>query len=65
MGTITQPTQATIDEFVGVSHGDAARVKERLAEYPGLATSTASWGETPIEAAAHLTTGVSILTSLS
>jgi len=54
MGTNTQPTQAIIDEFVGVSHGDAARVKEMLAEYIGLATSTASWGETPIQAAAQL-----------
>jgi uncharacterized protein len=42
------------DEFVGVSHGDLKRFKELLSKYPGLATVTASWGETPIEAAAQM-----------
>lgn len=54
METTTQLTQAIIDEFVGVSHGDAARVEEMLAEHPELATVDASWVETPIQAAAQM-----------
>jgi len=46
-------SQQIKDEFVGVSHGDLKRFKELLAKYPSLATVTASWGETPIEAAAQ------------
>jgi uncharacterized protein len=45
--------QAVVDEFVGVCHGDVARVKVLLAEHPGLVNSVATWGETPIEAAAQ------------
>src|SRR5687768_8138506 len=47
-------SQQIKDEFVGVAHGDLKRFKELLAKYPGLATVTASWGETPIEAAAQM-----------
>jgi ankyrin repeat protein len=47
-------TQDVIDGFVGVCHGDVARVKEMLAEQPGLVNCVASWGETPIEAAAQM-----------
>ena len=47
-------SQETVDEFVGVAHGNTARVKELLEEHPELATVTASWGETPIEAAAQM-----------
>ncbi len=45
--------QELIDAFVGVCHGDFERVKAMLAEYPRLVNSVATWGETPIEAAAQ------------
>ena len=45
--------QTMMDEFVGVCHGDVARVKKLLAEHPGLVSAVATWGETPIEAAAQ------------
>jgi len=54
MEATTQVTQSIVDEFVGVCHGNAARVRELLAEYPELATTDASWIETPIQAAAQL-----------
>lgn len=54
MEATEQVTQAIVDEFVGVCHGNAARVRELLAEYPMLATTDASWIETPIQAAAQL-----------
>jgi len=47
-------TQQMKDEFVGVAHGDYARVKELLEQYPDLVTAVASWGETAIEAAAQM-----------
>src|SRR5690349_4158644 len=53
-GTNAGLTQEVIDEFVGVSHGDAARVRELLVQYPELVNARASWGETPIEAAAQV-----------
>ena len=46
-------SQPLIDEFVGVAHGDIVRVRELLAAHPGLANSVATWGETPIQAAAQ------------
>ena len=45
--------QNIVDEFVGVSHGDLARVKSLLAQYPQLVNSTSSLGESPIQAAAQ------------
>lgn len=45
--------QNVIDEFVGAAHGDLARVRELLQQYPALATVNASWAETPIQAAAQ------------
>ncbi len=53
MATVPEPTQEVIDEFVGVSHGDFARVKELLGQYPGLVDAKARWGETPLGAAAQ------------
>ena len=53
-GTNAGLTQETIDEFMRVSHGNAARVRELLAQFPQLVNSNASWGETPIEAAAQV-----------
>ena len=46
--------QELINEFVGVAHGDLARFKKLLADHPELANVTATWGETPIEAAAQM-----------
>lgn len=42
------------DGFVGVCHGDLAAVKQMLDAHPELVSSVASWGETPIEAAAQM-----------
>ena len=47
------PSQDVIDEFVGVSHGNLTRVKELLGQYPVLVNAVATWGETPIQAAAQ------------
>jgi ankyrin repeat protein len=47
-------TQQMKDEFVGVAHGDYARVKEMLEEHPDLVSAVASWGETAIQAAAQM-----------
>ena len=52
--TQTSLSQDTIDRFVGACHGDAATVMGLLEEYPDLAHSVATWGETPIEAAAQM-----------
>lgn len=46
--------QALIDEFVGVAHGDFARVKAMLAEHPALLKARASFDETALEAAAQM-----------
>lgn len=46
-------TQQVIDEFVGASHGDLARVEELTELYPAVIHTTSSWGETPMGAAAH------------
>ena len=45
--------QAIVDEFVGNAHGNFARVKELLEQYPALVNAKAAWGETAIEAAAQ------------
>src|SRR5260370_3098735 len=47
-------SQQTIDEFVGVAHGNFARVKELLAQHPDLIDVNATWVERPIQAAAHV-----------
>ena len=46
--------QALVDEFVGVAHGDFARVKAMLAERPALLNARASFDETALEAAAQM-----------
>jgi len=53
MAMLQEPTQEVIDEFVGVSHGNFARVKELLEQYPALVHRQATWGETPLGAAAQ------------
>jgi len=53
MTTTPEPTQEVIDEFVGVAHGDYARLEELLDQYPTLVDAKATWGETPLGAAAQ------------
>jgi hypothetical protein len=47
-----------VQDFVGNAHGDLNRVKELLAEEPGLVNATWDWGggdfETALGAAAHM-----------
>ncbi|MBL8063923.1 MAG: hypothetical protein JNK32_12920 [Anaerolineales bacterium] len=47
-----------VEEFVGVSHGNFARVKEMLEQEPDLVNATWDWGggdfETALGAAAHM-----------
>ena len=47
-----------VQEFVGKSHGDLARVKELYAQEPGLLNASWDWGggdfETGLEAAGHV-----------
>lgn len=54
METTEEIPQRLMDVFVGVSHGDAEKVREMLRERPGLVHARARWGETPIEAAAQV-----------
>ncbi len=49
----TNPSQETIDQFVGNAHGNLAVVKELLAKYPTLISANASWTETAVQAAAQ------------
>jgi uncharacterized protein len=53
MAMAQEPAREVIDEFVGVSHGNFARVKELLEQYPALVHAQATWGETPLGAAAQ------------
>jgi len=53
MAMVQEPAQEVINEFVGVSHGNFARVKELLEQYPALVHAQATWGETPLGAAAQ------------
>ncbi len=46
--------QAPADECVGNAHGNLARVHELVERHPELATAPATWGETPIQAAAQM-----------
>lgn len=48
------PEQALIDELVGNSHGNLARVEEILGAHPELINASATWNETPIEAATQM-----------
>jgi ankyrin repeat protein len=45
--------QKIIDDFVGNAHGNLARVKELLEQYPDIVNQNASWNEYAIEAAAQ------------
>jgi 3-oxoadipate enol-lactonase len=53
MPAASMPSQDVVDEFVGNSHGNLSHVRELLAADASLAQSVASWGETPIQAAAQ------------
>lgn len=46
--------QAIVDELVGNAHGDLARVKAIIAEYPDALDRRATWNETAIEAATQM-----------
>lgn len=48
------PSQDQINEFIGVAHGDLARLKELLAADPALLYARATWGESALEAAAQM-----------
>jgi ankyrin repeat protein len=48
------PDQALIDELVGNAHGNLARVEEILTKHPELIAASATWNETPIEAATQM-----------
>jgi ankyrin repeat protein len=54
MTTPQTPDQPVVDEFVGNAHGNFARVRELLQEYPGVLNASATWHETAIEAAAQM-----------
>ena len=47
------PSQDLINDFVGNAHGNLARVKELLAQYPSILNASAAWQETAIEAASQ------------
>ena len=51
-----QPAYAwpVINEYVGVAHGNFARMKELLDLYPKLLHANASWDELAVEAGAHV-----------
>lgn len=48
-----EPTQDTINAFVGAAHGDLTTVQSLLARHPGLLLARASWGEQALGAAAQ------------
>ena len=43
-----------VDELVGNAHGNLARVKEIVTKNPELINATATWKETPVEAATQM-----------
>ena len=45
--------QQLVDELVGNAHGNIERVQQILGAHPELVNAAASWGETPIQAAAQ------------
>ena len=53
MSATSNPSQETIDQFVGNAHGNLAVVKELLGKYPSIINANASWTETAIQAAAQ------------
>jgi hypothetical protein len=58
METVLALDTKLVQEFVGNAHGDLDRVKELLAQEPGLINATWDWGggdfETGLGAAAHM-----------
>jgi ankyrin repeat protein len=46
--------QAIVDELVGNAHGNLRRVQEILTEHPELIKATATWKESPVEAATQM-----------
>ena len=43
-----------VDDLVGNAHGNLARVKEILTAHPELINETATWKETPVDAATQM-----------
>ena len=54
MNEVGKMDQALVDELVGNCHGNLARVKQILDEHPELLNVSATWKETPIEAATQM-----------
>lgn len=54
MARTPEVDQALVDELVGNCHGNLARVKQILEEHPDLLNVSATWKETPIEAATQM-----------
>lgn len=49
--TVPQPL---INQYVGLSHGNLAKVRELLQGHPGLLYTDAAWSELSVEAGAHV-----------
>jgi ankyrin repeat protein len=48
-----EPSQETINQFVGAAHGDFSSVRAVVDKYPSLVNARAIWNEKAIEAAAQ------------
>jgi ankyrin repeat protein len=51
---LSQATQPLLDELVGNAHGNLVRVREILDGHPELLNESATWNETPIQAATQM-----------
>jgi uncharacterized protein len=51
---VPQPPQPLINQYVGLSHGNLAKVRELLQANPGLLYTDANWSELSVEAGAHV-----------
>jgi ankyrin repeat protein len=51
---LARSAQTMADQFVGLVHDDPEAALDQLERTPGLASASASWGETALEAAGHL-----------
>jgi len=51
---VPQPPQPLINQYVGLSHGNLAKVRELLQAHPGLLYTDANWSELSVEAGAHV-----------
>jgi ankyrin repeat protein len=51
---LSPATQPLLDELVGNAHGNLTRVREILDGHPELLNESATWNETPIQAATQM-----------